>query len=89
MSKNKKIKQINFSVLYGVIEKKKKDTLWINYGAGKIKVFLDDIDQTEELNIGYTISVSGYLQQGWIRTYLMAQQVSIFDKRPHYIKLED
>jgi hypothetical protein len=83
-----KTKQINFTVLYGVVEKKKKHSLTINYGAGKIKILMDEIDNFNDVNINYTISVSGYLKQGWIRTYIVAQQISIFDKKPHHIDLE-
>lgn len=84
-----KTKQINFSVLYGVVIKKGKNSLLIDYGAGKIKVLLDEIEETSQIETNYTVSVSGYLRQGWIRTNIVAQQISIFDKKPHYIKLED
>ena len=84
-----KTKQINFTVLYGVVIKKKKEALWIDYGAGKIKVLMDEIESSNDIEPNYTISVSGYLKQGWIKTNIVAQQISIFDKRPHYINLED
>ena len=81
-----KTKQINFSVLYGVVIKKTKNALFVDYGAGKI---LDEMEDTNQIELNYTISVSGYLKQGWIKTNIVAQQISIFDKKPHYIKLED
>lgn len=84
-----KTKQINFSVLYGVVIKKTKNALFVDYGAGKIKVLLDEMEDTNQIELNYTISVSGYLKQGWIKTNIVAQQISIFDKKPHYIKLED
>lgn len=84
-----KTKQINFSVLYGVVLKKTNKYLKVNYGAGKIKILLDEIDDVSSLKKDYTISVSGYLKQGFIRTNIVAQQISIFDTKPHYIKLED
>lgn len=92
----RKKKQINFTVLYGVVTKKTQKSIWINYGAGKIKVLLDELleDESQELleELGriqenFTISVSGYIKQGWIRTHLIAQQISIFDKKPHFIDL--
>lgn len=89
MQKVNKTKQINFSVLYGVVIKKKKDYLVIDYGAGQIKVLLQEIEDASQIEPNYTVSVSGYLKQGWIKTNLVAQQISIFDKKPHYIKLED
>ena len=42
-----KTKQINFTLLYGVVYKKKKNTLYIDYGIGIITVIrdvMDDID---------------------------------------------
>lgn len=84
-----KSKQINFTVLYGVVLKKYKNKLLIDYGAGNIKVLLEEIEDTSQIEPNYTISVSGYLKQGWIKTNIVAQQISIFDKKPHYIKLED
>lgn len=86
-----KTRQINFSILYGVVKKKKANSLLIDYGAGKIKVLLDEIDKEElsKVELNYTISVSGYLKQGWIKTHIVAQQISIFDKKPHYISFED
>lgn len=87
MSDNLKIRQLNFSVLYGVVEKKKKNAVIINYGAGRIKVLLDNIENYDTIEENYTISVSGYLKQGWIKTNLIATQVSIFDKSPHFIDM--
>ena len=72
-----------------MVIKKKKEALWIDYGAGKIKVLMDEIESPNDIEPNYTISVSGYLKQGWIKTNIVAQQISIFDKRPHYINLED
>ena len=86
VKKTDKTKQINFSVLYGVVIKKHKNCLWIDYGLGKIKVLMDE-DMLKDIQLNYTISVSGYIEQAWIRTYINAQQVNIFDKKPHYIKL--
>lgn len=88
MSNNLKTRQLNFSVLYGVVEKKKKNALIINYGAGRIKVILDNIQDYNAIEKNYTISVSGFLKQSWIKTNLIATQISIFDKRPHFINLE-
>lgn len=82
-----KTKQINFTVLYGVVYKKKKDALYVDYGLGKIKVLLDEIEDINKIEVGYTLSMSGFLKMGWIKTYLVAQQINIFDKKPHYINL--
>lgn len=84
-----KSKQINFSLLSGVVIKKRKNSLLIDYGTGKIKVLLKEIEDTSQIEPNYTISVSGYLEQGWVKTNIVAQQISIFDKKPHYIKLGD
>ena len=46
-----------------------------------------DEDMLKDIQLNYTISVSGYIEQAWIKTYINAQQVNIFDKKPHYIKL--
>lgn len=82
-----KTKQINFTLLYGVVYKKKKNTLYIDYGLGKIKVLLEEMDDVDQIEVGYTISISGFIKMSWIKTYLVAQQISIFDKKPHYINL--
>lgn len=85
-----KTKDINFSVLYGVVLKRGKNYLTINYGKGVLRVLLDEIEEdTSSIKPNYTISVSGYLKQGWIRTNIVAQNISIFDKNPHFINLDN
>lgn len=56
---------------------KEENTLYIDYGLGKIKVLLDEIDDIDQIEVGYTISISGFIKMGWIKTYLVAQQISI------------
>lgn len=79
-------KQINFSILYGVVIKKKKKYILLDYGLGKIKVYMDE-EMMRDIEPNYTISISGYIKQARIRTIFITQQASIFDKKPHYIKL--
>ncbi len=87
MKKVEKTKQINFTVLYGVVLKKKRDYILIDYYHGKMKIFSDNIEDFDKIEENYTISASGYLTQGWIYTKLNAQQINIFDTKPHHIKL--
>lgn len=81
-------KQINFLVIYGVVIRKNKNYIWLNYGLGKIKAYANK-DLLKDIEVNYTVSVSGYPEQQIIRTAVMAQQISIFDKKPHYINLGD
>lgn len=83
----KKAKELNFTILYGVVLKKTKKYMKIDYGMGKIKVLLDEFSDTDDIKINYTVGVSGYLvKKGWF-TCIEGQKITIFDKKPHYIKL--
>ncbi len=87
---NIKTRSINFTVLYGVVLKKNKNSLTIDYGKGKIKVLLDEIEEdASSIEVNYTISLSGYIKQGWIKTNIVAQSISIFDKNPHFINFDN
>ena len=62
-------KQINFSILYGVVIKKKKKYILLDYGLGKIKVYMDE-EMMRDIEPNYTISISGYIKQAKIRTII-------------------
>lgn len=83
----KTMKQINYTMLYGVVLKKTKKYIKINYGMGKIKIFLDELPDTKEIQVDYTISVGGFLVRRGLTTGVLGQNIGIFDKHPHYIRL--
>lgn len=79
---------MNFTALCGVVLEKKHKYFWLDYEQGKIKVYADK-DVMSSIEKGYTLTVSGELKMGYIRTFLECNQCSIFDKKPHYFRKED
>ncbi len=80
----KDIKRLNFTMLYGVVKKIKKNGFVINYGLGKIKINTNSIDGWKIIKKDYTVTVSGFIMKKRFKTILCADQISIFDTKPHY-----
>ncbi len=77
-------KELNYILLYGNVVKANRKKIIMKFGNGKIKIITESPDIClKDLKEGYTVHIAGRLRQGFIKHYLIADAVSILDKKPH------